>query len=153
MTKKQCLLVGVALVFAVWFIPHLAGWFKPKIIQISYTERPLMSRSRGASPTVLFGFEGQSYRLSEIEVVPLAVWQTNHSAVPIWHLIARSRSAPVEYFVYGQNIPGMNPATPGIRPEPLETNITYRLLMRAGSLKGQCDFQLGGRPPVMSANQ
>ena len=40
-----------------------------------------------------------------------------------------------------------NPPFPGTRPEPLETNVTYRLLVRAGSYKGQCDFQLGGRPP------
>jgi hypothetical protein len=146
MTKKQWLLIGVAAVFAVWFIHHLVGWLKPKMIQISYTERPLMSRSRGAPPMVFFGFEGQSYRLSEIEVVPLAAWQTNHSTAPVWHLIAKSRSAPVEYFVYGQSIPGMNPTIPGVRPEPLETNIAYRLFARAGFVKGQCDFQLGGRP-------
>jgi hypothetical protein len=149
MTKKQWFLVGVALVFAVLFIHHLAGWFKPKMIQISYTERPLMSRARGALPMILFGFEGQSYRLSEIEVVPLAAWQTNHSTAPVWHLTAESRSAPVQYFVYGQNIPGMNPASPGALPEPLETNITYRLLLRAGFAKGQCDFQLGDRPAAI----
>ena len=97
---------------------------------------------------VLFGFEGHSYRLSEIEVVPLAAWQTNHSAVPVWHLTAKWRSAPVQYFVYGQNIPGMNPTISGARPESLETNVVYRLFARAGFAKGQCDFQLGGKPPA-----
>jgi len=146
MSKKQWLLIGAALVFAVLIIHHLAGWFKPEMIQISYSERPLMPRSRGALPMVLFGFEGQSYRLSKIEVVPLAAWQTNHSTAPVWYLTAKSRSAPVQYFVYGQNIPGMNPVIPGVRPEPLETNITYRLFARAGFAQGQCDFQLGGKP-------
>jgi hypothetical protein len=146
MTKKQWLLVGVALVFALWFIHHFVGWFKPKMIQISHTERPLMSRARGAPPMVLFGFEGQSYRLSEIEVVPLAAWQTNHSTAPVWHLTAKGRSAPMEFFAYGQNIPGMNPAIPGARPEPLQTNVIYRLFARAGFAKGQCDFRLSGRP-------
>ena len=103
-----------------------------------------MSRARGALPMVFFGFEGRSYRLSEIEVVPLAAWQTNHSTAPVWHLTARWRSAPVQYFAYGQNIPGMNPAIPGALPEPLETNVIYRLFARAGFAKGQCDFQLSG---------
>jgi len=148
MAKKQWILIVVALVLAVLYIHYFTRLFKPEVIGISYTERPFMSRSRGALPMVLFGFEGQSYRLSEIEVVPLATWQTNQSAAPLWHLIAESRSARVEYFVYGQNLPGMDPAVPGARPEPLETNVTYRLLVRVGRLKGQCDFQLGGRPPV-----
>lgn len=146
MTKKQWLLAGVALVFAVWLLHHLGGWFKPEIIQISHTERPLMSRSSSAPPMVLFRFEGKSYRLSEIEVVPLAEWQTNQSMAPLWHLVAKSRSRPLEYFTYGQNIPGMNPAIPGARPEPLEANVIYRLLVRAGSARGQCDFHLGGGP-------
>jgi len=153
MTKKQWLLVGVTLVFAVWFIHHLAGWFKPEMIQISHTERPLMSRSRDALPMVLFSFEGQSYRLSEIEVVPLAAWQTNHSAAPAWQLTAKGRSAPVQYFVYGQNIRGMNPAIPGALPEPLKTNVIYRLFARAGFAKGQCDFQQGGGPVATSKQQ
>ncbi|MGA9778833.1 MAG: hypothetical protein WBS33_11245 [Verrucomicrobiia bacterium] len=153
MAKKQWILIAVALVLAVLYVHYFTGWFKPKVIDISYTERPLMSRSRGALPMVLFGFEGQSYRLSEIEVVPLATRLANQSTAPIWHLISDSRSAPVDFFRYGQNLPGMKPAAPGARPEPLETNLTYRLLVRAGRLKGQCDFQLGGRPPATSTNQ
>ena len=58
----------------------------------------------------------------------------------------------MEFFRYGENVPGMEPAVPGASPEPLETNVTYRLLVRAGSYKGQCDFQLGGRPPATSPN-
>ena len=52
----------------------------------------------------------------------------------------------MQYFVYGQNIPGMNPAMPDARPEPLKTNVIYRLFARAGFAKGQCDFRLGGGP-------
>lgn len=144
MTKKQWLLLGVALVFAVLIIHHVAGWFKPEIIQVSYTQRPIMSRSQGALPAILFGFEGRSYRLSEIKVVPLDTWQTNHSVAPLWHLISKSRSASRDHFAYGENIPGMTPAVPGSRPEALEDRVVYRLLIRAGSAKGQCDFQLGG---------
>jgi len=155
MAKKQWILIIVAVALAVVYVCYFTHWFEPKIIQISYTNRPLPSRgpSRAGFPTILFGFEGQRYRLSEVEVVPLAAWQTNQSTAPVWHLIANSRSAPVEFFRYGQNLRGMKPAVPGARPEPLKTNTTYRLFVRAGWLKGQCDFQLGGRPPTTSSKQ
>lgn len=152
MTKQKRILIVAALLLACIYVYHFTGWFKPKIIQISYTERSLASRFRNNPPTVLFGFAGQPYRLSEIKVVPLSAWQTNPSVAPVWYLTADSRSAPVDSFRYGQNLPGMKPAVPDSRAEPLESNVTYRLLVRAGSLKGQCDFQLGGRPPAASAN-
>ena len=150
MTKRKWVLIAIALLLAFIYIYHFTGWFKPKIIQVSYTERSFSSRglSRSSLPAILFGFGGQAYQLSEIKVVPLAAWQTNQAVAPVWELISSSRSAPVEFFRYGENVPGMNPPVPGARPEPLETNVTYRLLVRAGSYKGQCDFQLGGRPPA-----
>jgi hypothetical protein len=153
MTKKQWLLVAVALALALLYVHYFTDWFKPKVIRISYTERFLTSRSRSSQPMVLFGFEGQSCRLSEIKVVPLAAWQTNQSAAPVWHLTANSRSAPVQFFQYGQNLPGMASADLRARPEPLQSNVVYRLFVRAGSVNGQCDFQLGGRPPATSTNR
>jgi hypothetical protein len=154
MTKQKQILIVTALLLACVYIYHFTGWFKPKIIQISYTERSLWSRapSRGQSPLILFGFGGLRYQLSEIKVVPLTAWQTNPAVAPVWNLVSRSRSAPVEFFVYGANLPGMAPAVPGAHPEPLESNVTYRLFIRAGGYKGQCDFQPGGRPPATSTN-
>ena len=150
MAKRQWILVAVALALAVLYVHYFTNWFKPRVIRISCTERPMMSHSRDSLPMVLFGFEGQRYRLSEIKVVPLGAWQTNQSVAPLWHLISNSRSARVEFFQYGQTLRGMKPAVARARPEPLESNVTYRLFVRAGSLKGQCDFQLGGRPPAAS---
>jgi hypothetical protein len=148
MTRKQWFLIAVALTLATVYLCCFTNWFKPKIIQISYTERSLPSRvpSRTRNPAILFGFGGQRYRLSEIEVVPLAAWQTNKASAPLWHLVSNSRSAPVGFFRYGEHLRDMKPAVPGARPEPLESNVTYRLFLRSGRLKGQCDFQLGGRP-------
>ena len=147
MSKKYWLLIVLLLLGCV-YVFCFTNWFKPKIIPISCTERPLPSQNPSQpNMVILFGFGGQRYRLSEITVVPLAAWQTNHSVIPLWHLTANSRSAPVEFFQYGQNLPGMKPDFPGASPEPLESNLTYRILVRSGSLRGQCDFQLGGRPP------
>lgn len=149
------MLIVTALLLACVYVYHFTGWFKTKTVKISYTERFFASRvpSQTSQPVILFGFGGQPYRVSEVEVVPLDAGQINPAAVPVWHLISDSRSAPVDFFRYGQNLRGMKPAVPGSHPEPLATNVTYRLLVRVGRLKGQCDFQLGGRPPATSTNQ
>jgi hypothetical protein len=155
MTKQKRVLIVTALLLACVYVYHFTGWFQPKIIPISCTQRFQSSRSQssGRFPTILFGFGGQRYRLSEIKVVPLAAWQTNPAILPVWHLVARSRSEPVEFFAYGGNLPGMESGIAGTHAEPLQTNVTYRLLLRAGGYKGQCDFQLGGRPPATAAPQ
>ena len=154
MTKQKRILIVTVLLLVCVYVYHFTGWFQPKIITISCTQRFQSSRGPSAErvPTILFGFGGQRYRLSEIKVVPLAVWQTNQAILPVWHLVAHSRSAPVEFFAYGGNLPGMESAVAGARPEPLATNVTYRLFIRAGGNKGQCDFQLGGRPPAAAAS-
>lgn len=152
MSKKQWFLVAITIVLAVIYVRYFTDWFIPKVISISYTERALPSRSRKGPPTILFGFGGQSYRLSEIEVVPLAAWQTNRTVAPLWHLLANSRSAPVRFFRYGQYLRGMKPALRRERTKPLESNVVYRLFVRAGSVKGHCDFQLGGRPSGAAPN-
>ena len=147
MTKKNWILIFCTLVLAVVYVCFFTDWFKPVTIQISHTARPVPSRSsRGAIMTaVVFGLD-QNYRLTEIKVVPLAEWQTNHSVLPLWHLVSSTKSAPIKFFLYGQNIDGMKPAMPGAQPKPLEANVIYRLFASAGSVKSQHDFQIGGRP-------
>jgi hypothetical protein len=147
MTKKNWVLISCTLVLAVVYACFFTDWFKPTIIQISHTARPLPSRSsRSAMPVaVVFGLD-RDYGLTEIKVVPLAEWQTNHSVLPLWHLVSSSKSTPIKFYFYGQNIDGMKPAIPGAQPKPLETNVVYRLFISAGSVKGQHDFQIGGRP-------
>ena len=103
------------------YVFYFTDWFKPKIIQISHTSRVIRRRhirfnekDAAATLPVIFGFDHR-YKLTEIEVVPLAAWQTNKDAPPIWHLISDSNSVPVENFIYGQNIRGMKPEVAGAR--------------------------------------
>jgi hypothetical protein len=147
MTKKSWILVFCALVLAVVYVCFFTDWFKPTTIQISHTARPIPSRSSRNTMTVAVAFDlAQNYRLTEIKIVPLAEWQTNHSVLPLWHLVSNPKSAPIRFFPYGQNIDGMKPAIPGAQPKPLETDVVYRLFLFAGSVKGQHDFRIGGRP-------
>ncbi len=153
MTKKSWLLVVFAVALAVVYIHFFTDWFKPTVIQISHIERPMPFRGRpGANiPIITFGFD-RAYRFSDIKVVPFAGWQTNQSILPLWHLTANSKSAPMKFFRYGQNIRDMKPAVAHARPEPLQSNVIYRLLVQVGSVTAHHDFQLGHKPAVLSTN-
>jgi hypothetical protein len=153
MEKRQWILATIALVLIGVYIYFFTDWFKPKTIHIADTQRPLRSRFLpGITVNVAFAFE-RPYRLTEVKVVPLAEWQTNQLVLPVWHLISDSKSEPVRFFFYGQIIRGMKTAMPDAQPEPLQTNILYRLFVFAGSVKGQHDFEIGKRPSLTSTNQ
>jgi hypothetical protein len=149
MSKKNIILIAVVLALAGVYVVGFANWFKPKTIQISHTARPGRFRNRpgGAAnvPLPTFGLGGD-YKLTEIKVVPLAELQTNPLVQPVWHLVSDSNSVPINHFTYGQGIRGMKPEVPGARPQPLQPNVTYRLLLHASSLKGQHDFQAAASP-------
>lgn len=144
MGKRPWFLLAIALLMGALYVYFFTDWFKPKIIQISHTERPMPMRFlRGAAIQVItFGLD-RPYRLNELTVVPLAEYETNNAVHPVWHLISDSKSQPTKMFRYGATIRGMKPAVPGAGAESLQTNLTYRLLLRSGSIKGQHDFHLG----------
>lgn len=150
MAKKQIVLLIVALaVLSVAAYHFINDWFAPEEIQIVHTLRPYTPRaSRGRTPpatpppgnTVLFSLDRRC-RLTEVKVVPLAEWQTNKYAHPVWHLISESNSVPVKSFAYGERIRGMHPPVRGAQADPLQPGVTYRLFLKAGKLEAQHDFQ------------
>ena len=121
--------------------------FGSKGIQIfhrSTSSRP-MSRPRGRSPSppspIQFGLN-KSFRLTEVKVVPVGDILTSKYPHPIWHLVSDSNSAPVKSFAYGDRIPGMRLNVKGVPPEPLEPKVPYRLIVEAGSIHAEHDFQI-----------
>jgi len=145
MTKKNLLLIllaiALATVYAIWF----SDWFRPKTVQIFHTSRDLRQNTRGGGggqlPGLIFGIN-HPIRFTELKVVPLAAFETNKSVSPVWHLVSDSNSVPVKMFHYGQFIPGMRPAIKGVHADMLETNVTYRMFVTAGKYKGQHDFEI-----------
>jgi hypothetical protein len=135
------------------YVFFFTDWFKPKKIEIFHTSRstatlrlgPRVKAGNENTRVIQFGLNG-SYQLTEIKVVPLEQWKTNPSVLPVWHLITDSNSIPIKGFPYGQAIRGMKPAVGTQWPKPLETNVTYRMFITAGSLKGQHDFVPVPRP-------
>jgi len=150
MTRKSWTLIGFALALAITYVVFFANWFKPATIKIYHVTRPsgyaMQTRRDVPAPPITFGFEG-GYKLTEIKVVPLAEWQTNHDALPVWHLVADSDPAPVKTIVYGQHLRGMKPAVPGAQPLPLQPGVVYRLFVTAGKARGWHDFKTGGSVP------
>jgi len=147
MTQKNWLLLGclaaLAVAYAVWF----TGWFQPDTVEIFHTTRNQRVRPQlgGALPSLMFGLN-RPLRLTEIRLVPLAAWQTNHAVLPLWHVVSTSNSVPKKNFSYGQFIPGLRPAVAGTHPEPLDPQVVYRLFVTAGKIHGQHDFALGEPP-------
>lgn len=152
MTLKNWLLIVIALalgvVYAVWF----TDWFRSGTVTIFHTSRTSLRALRTRPqpgglvlPNLTFGLDRQ-LKLTEIRVVQLAAWQTNHSVLPLWHLVTSSNSAPVKSFTYGELIHGLKPAVAGTYAQPLEPQVTYRLIVTAGKIHGEHDFQIADAP-------
>lgn len=126
-------------VYAIFF----TNWFQPKTVEIFHTIRNERShQARGtALPGLMFGLS-QKLRLTDIEVVPQADYESNPKVLPLWHMVSDSNSVPVKSFFYGQRIRGLKPAVPGSRARPLATNVTYRLTVHAGKIEGVHEFKL-----------
>ena len=152
MNKRSVFLISTAIVLAAGYVYYnFSDWFAPTTIEIAHDIRPnspTTGRRGTRSPvtddqianTVAFFFTAK-YKLTSVKVVPLVALKTNKYAHPIWHLISDSNSVPVKSIIYGVPIRGMKPAVKGARPESLQPEVMYRLLVEAGSIKGTHDFQ------------
>jgi hypothetical protein len=143
MTKRNWVLISLALALAGVYIFCFTDWFKTKTIHITSTNarvNRVIRAGNSATIPVIFKFE-RPYELTELKVVDLDDFQTNKLAEPLWHLVSDSGSDDVDQFFYGGNIDGMDPAVEGARPEPLQPGVTYRLFVTAGKIKGWHDFK------------
>jgi hypothetical protein len=152
MNKRSVFLIAIAIVLAAGYVYYnFWDWFAPATIEIAHDIRPnqpsggrkggrsLVSDDQPGNPVAFF-FTAR-YQLTSVKVVPLDALKTNKYAHPIWHLISDSNSVPVKSLIYGVPIRGMKPDVKGARPEPLQPEVMYRLLVQAGSIKGEHDFQ------------
>jgi hypothetical protein len=152
MNRKNAILFVVMAALAAIYAIYFTDWFRPKSLHIFHTNRNL-TPGRGLASSLIFGFNAP-VQLTEIKVVPLAEYEMNAAVAPLWHLVAKPRSAPVKIFTYGERIEGMTPFIEGDRAQPLEPNISYRILVTAGKISGYNDFCLSNAPPAeVSAGQ
>ncbi len=106
-------------------------------------------RARPGSLPVLFNLNGK-YKLTSVAVFAISELLTNKNPHSVWELVAWSNSVPTREFAYGTGIVGMHPRLAGTRPEPLQPGAKYRLIVKAGSLKTEHDFET---PPATPASQ
>jgi hypothetical protein len=153
MTSKQWTLIALAVGLGGFSIYLNKDWFAKDNIQITHRSRPArVAFMRGRRPAeiaevnpIIFGFD-RHLKLTSVKVVALHEIETNKYPHAIWHLVSDSNSIPTKTFFYGQTIRGMRPAVKGASPDPLEPDVTYRLLIEAGSVKLHHDFVPEPRP-------
>lgn len=140
MTKRTIFSI-ILLLGVVGFYFYKNDFFRKPPIEITPSIRPgQVSRLNPDVYPVSFMLDGK-YRLTDLKVVSLDDAKTNKYPRPIWHMISDSASQPTKIIVYGAPIRGMKPSVPRARPEPLQPNIPYRLMLEAGDQKGQVDFK------------
>jgi hypothetical protein len=149
MTRKQWMLVALAVLLGgvSLYINH--DWFAKENIQIYHRSRPARAGffRRGKRPDVqadtnpVFFSLGRQLKLTSLKVIPIREIETNKYPQPIWHLVSDSNSVPVKDLVYGVPIRGMRPSVKGATPDPLVPGVKYRLLIEAGAVKAEHDFE------------
>lgn len=152
MSKKQLLVVLVLLAMAGVAAYLLKDWLKPEPIQITSLIRPIPANRRPlpnrATPpsgkagyNVAFAFNHR-IGLTAVKVFTVADATTNKYPRALWSLSSVSNAVPLKSLVYGDRIRGMQPAFKGALPDPLESGGAYRLVIEAGEMKAQQDFQI-----------
>ncbi len=145
MTRNGYVLIAIAALLGAAYVYFFTDLFDKESIQIIPQIRPghiaNASRSGGLPPVypVSFSFPGK-YKLTSIKVVAADDLKTNKYANPVWYLISDSNSVPKKAIIYGDKIQGMKPAIAGMRPEPLQPNVPYVVMIEAGKIKGQTNF-------------
>jgi hypothetical protein len=153
MTRNTSLLLVALLLLGGLSLYLNRDRFRSDPIQISHRSMPPRgptARARNApAPAVdplIFMFN-RPIRLTSVKVIPARNLETNASAHALWELVADGRSATVKDIRYGAIVPGRKPAVQGAVAEPLQPNVNYRLLIKAGSFEGHHDFTCLPRMP------
>ena len=144
MTKSTIVLLVVLALLGAIYMFYFTDWFVKETIQIIPTIRPTRTivRSRVDAPVypVSFAFNGK-YRLTRVAVVVAEDYRTNRFPTPLWELISDSESRPVSFIEYGGRVPqGLKPAIPRAKPQPLQPDVEYLLIIEAGKTKGLTNF-------------
>ena len=154
MTRKQWLLIALAVLLGGISFYLNKDWFAKDDIQIFHRSRPggagFFRRAKrpdtAAVNPVFFTFD-RKLKLTSLKVIPVKEIETNKYPHPIWHLVSDSNSVPINDLVYGMKIPGMRPSVKGATADPLEPGVNYRLLIEAGPLRAGHNFMPVPRTP------
>jgi hypothetical protein len=152
MTKKQLLLLLLAVVLLGALLYLSRDWFAPESIQIGSTIRPNRVPERQQErlgpalknrPYTVSFFFNRKYPLKSVRVVQVQELETNRFAHPLWHLVSDSNSVPVKSITYGVPVRGMRPTVKGAQADMLQAGVPYRLFIETPEQQASYDFTLG----------
>jgi hypothetical protein len=155
MTRKQVLLIALAVMLGGVSLYLNQDWFAKDNIHIVHRSRParggFLRRGKRADTQknvqpLFFSFD-RKLKLTALKVIPVQEIETNKYPHAIWDLVSTSNSVPIKDLVYGMPIYGMKPAVKGATPDPLEPGVKYRLFIEAGPRKAEHDFEPVARTP------
>ena len=152
MNKKQLMVLVLLLALAGVAVYMIQDWLQPQPIQITCLIRPAQQSRRARPPgadapsgkpgyNVTFAFNTK-LALTAVQVFPLAEVLTNKYPHAIWNLTSASNSPPTKSIIYGDRIRGMQPTVTGATADQLQPGGSYRLVVEAGKLKAEKDFQI-----------
>jgi hypothetical protein len=143
MSKKPTIFLVLLLLAGGIFLYLNRDWFRRPPIQITHRFYAFGGRfdNGGGKAPLLFEFD-RKLKLTSVKVLALCDLETNKFPHALWEEVSESNSLPTRGFQYGMDIPGMRRVYKGIPAEPLVPDQKYRLLIQAGSLKAQHDFDL-----------
>lgn len=157
MTKKSYLLTGMAVIMGCLYVYFFTDACAPKLIRIEHSVRPARDAWAGGNQrtvsdkrqpdNVTFALH-REFKLTSIRVVPLAEFQTNEYAHPLWQLVSESGSRPTKALSYGFPVPEMAPPVPGAIARRLVPGVEYLLIVEAGAYRGERDFSIPVRAGV-----
>jgi hypothetical protein len=135
MNKRTVALILVALLMGGIYVLKFTDWFGQKSIQILFTNR---------DGKVFFGLDGKEYKLNRVKVFQTDDAATNKFPHPLWHLISTNQvgSEPIADFLYGDAIAGMKPDIAGMNPEQLRKNVSYKIVVESGKIRGEREFSI-----------
>lgn len=146
MSKKNFALLALLAALGAIYVYYFTNLFRQPVIEIVSRIRPQINQKRSkreplvpAGNTISFLFNGK-YELTSVKVVEEAEAKTNKYPHAVWRLISDSNSVPTKTLFYGVTVNGMKTEFAKSRPEPLQPNVPYILLIEAGKLKGQTTF-------------
>ena len=145
MTKKPIIVVTLILLIGAVCLYVNRDWFSKPPIQISHRFHAFGGRfdNGGGVAPLMFEFN-RSLKLTSIQVV--AAGGASGTNV-LWHMVSDSNSVPTRGFLYGMKVPGMRPWLKGSIAAQLDPDQKYRLLIKAGSVHAEHDFDLNPAPP------
>ena len=149
-SRKEMVMVGLFAVLLGLYVGYGTSCFRIHPMHIEHSVRPSVRMASVSMPAgkprivyvTSFAFD-REYKFTSIKVFRVQDLPDNNKILPLWHL--EGKAAATRSLVYGSTPQGMAPFVAGTEAQPLEADVSYRIFIEAGSLRGEHDFTITGQ--------